>query len=559
MSSFPPHLPKALALVAESKGGPRFLNIDGEEVQTGNYSFKFEKHLLLAETYEKLLTSRTRKTAGAFYTPIDVAKKFAETVVHKGPVVDPSCGGGIFLLSAAKQLAALGDVPKDIVRNQIFGADIDEWAVAVCRWELAHWAGVDPEEITGVVIADPLIERPEDWPKHFGSIIGNPPFLSQMHTTTVRTTERREDLRSQYGNLVKAYTNEAWLFLALGLDLLEPGGQMALIQPLSLIAARDALEIREKILTEASLEGLWVDQSTVFVGRTEVCAPIIKNVTSDKKEVLRYVGREIEEATSGEYPSDPSNWGELVADLVGLPDVKIVSSGTVEHKALVTSGFRQHFYGLVPGVSEQKEETVVNPLITTAMVDPFHCLWGEKVVQFDGRKWERPVVDLEKVAEFDRAVGEWMRVRQNPKLFISTQTRVIEVVVDEKGDWIPLTPLLIVQPFEEDLWALATALSAPVISVLAARQALGAARSVSRITLSSKQLSELPLPSDKRAWEEAIGIAQTIHSSTNKDLEELWLLFGETINQAYGTRDDELISWWCSRHPAFRRKNKQNE
>ena len=110
---------------------------------------------------------------------------------------------------------------------------------------------MDPEEITGVVIADPLIERPEDWPKHFGSIIGNPPFLSQMHTTTVRTTERREDLRSQYGNLVKAYTNEAWLFLALGLDLLEPGGQMALIQPLSLIAARDALEIREKILTEA--------------------------------------------------------------------------------------------------------------------------------------------------------------------------------------------------------------------------------------------------------------------------------------------------------------------
>jgi len=282
-------------------------------------------------------------------------------------------------------------------------------------------------------------------------------------------------------------------------------------------------------------------------------------VTSDKKEVLRYVGREIEEAASGEYPSDPSNWGELVADLIGLPDVKIVSSGTVGHKASVTSGFRQHFYGLVPGVSEQKEETVVNPLITTAMVDPFDCLWGKKVVQFDGRKWQRPVVDLEKVAEFDRSVSEWMWVRQNPKLFISTQTRVIEVVVDEKGDWIPLTPLLIVQPYEEDLWALATALSAPVISVLAARQAVGAARSVSRITLSSKQLSELPLPSDKKAWGEAIGIAQTIHSSTDKDLEELWLSFGATINQAYGTRDDELISWWWSRHPAFRRKNKQNE
>ena len=556
MSSFPTHLPEMLALVAKSKGGPRFLDVNGEEVRTTNHAFIFDKSLLLAETYEKLLTSRTRKTVGAFYTPIDVAKKLTEVVVCQGPVVDPACGGGIFLLSAAKQLAALGGDPKEIARNQIFGADTDEWAVAVCRWELAHWAGADPKEVRGIVVADPLIEKPSDWPQLFGSVVGNPPFLSQLHTTTVRTLERRNDLRSRYGNLVKAYTNEAWLFLALGLDLLAPEGQMALIQPLSLIAARDALEIRKKILTDASLIGLWVDQSTVFVGRTEVCAPIVRKAILEESEVLRYVGREIEKVASVERPSDPSNWGELIADLVGLPDAKIVSSGTVEHKASVTSGFRQHFYGLVPGVSELKEETIINPLITTAMVDPFNCLWGQKSVQFDGKKWKQPVVDLQKVAEFDQAVGEWMRVRQNPKLFISTQTRVIEVVVDEKGDWIPLTPLIIVQPYEQDLWALAAALSAPVISALAARQAAGAARSVSRITLSSKQLSDLPLPSDRKAWEEAIEIAQMINASTSKDLKKSWLLFGETINQAYGTKNDDLISWWWDRHPASRKQNK---
>ena len=74
----------------------------------------------------------------------------------------------------------------------------------------------------------------------------------------------------------------------------------------------------------------------------------------------------------------------------------------------------------------------------------------KKSVQFDGKKWERPVVDLKLVAEFDKAVGEWMRKRQRPKLLISTQTKVIEVVVDEKGDWVPLTPLIIVEPQEED-------------------------------------------------------------------------------------------------------------
>ena len=185
-------------------------------------------------------------------------------------------------------------------------------------------------------------------------------------------------------------------------------------------------------------------------------------------------------------PSDPEDWGGLIADLIGLPNTEFTGSGKVENKASTTAGFRQHFYGLVPAVSEQQEEEEVkHPLITTAMVDPFSCLWGQKSVQFDGKKWERPVVDLKLVAEFDKAVGKWMQKRQRPKLLISTQTKVIEVVVDEKGDWVPLTPLIIVEPREEDLWTLAASLSSPIVSALAARQVAGAARSVSRITLSA--------------------------------------------------------------------------
>ena len=556
MNTFPVHLPQTLATVAELKGGPQFLDIHGNVVETGNLSPKIAQEPLLAETYEKLLTSRTRKTAGAFYTPLDVAEKLTEVAVLEGPVVDPACGGGIFLLSAAKRLAALGGDPKEIARNQIFGSDIDEWAVAVCRWELAHWAGIEPEEVQGVTKADPLTEKPSGWPDQFGAVIGNPPFLSQLHRTTSRTADRREELRSRYGNLLKAYTNEAWLFLAMGLELLAPQGQMLLIQPLSLIGARDASEIRKKILTEASLVGLWVDQSTVFIGHTEVCAPIVRNSLIDKKQVVRYTGRTIQEVSSVEQPSDPEDWGGLIADLMGLPSTEFTGSGQVEHKATTTAGFRQHFYGLVPGVSEQKEEEIKHPLITTAMVDPFNCLWGQKSVQFDGKKWERPVVDLNLVAEFDKAVGEWMRKRQRPKLLISTQTKVIEVVVDEKGDWVPLTPLIIVEPQEEDLWALAASLSSPIVSALAARQTAGAARSVSRITLSARQLLNLPLPSDKQALNEAIEIAQFIHKSSDRNLERSWLLFGETINRAYATKNEDLISWWWNRHPGARKQNK---
>ena len=149
-----------------------------------------------------------------------------------------------------------------------------------------------------------------------------------------------------------------------------------------------------------------------------------------------------------------------------------------------------------------------------------------------------------------------MRKRQRPKLLISTQTKVIEVVVDEKGDWVPLTPLIIVEPQEEDLWALAASLSSPIVSALAARQTAVAARSVSRITLSARQLLNLPLPSDKQALNEAIEIAQFIHKSSDQNLERSWLLFGETINRAYGTKNEDLISWWWNRHPGAHKQNK---
>ena len=91
MNTFPVHLPQTLATVAELKGGPQFLDIHGNVVETGNLSPKIAQEPLLAETYEKLLTSRTRKTAGAFYTPLDVAEKLTEVAVLEGPVVDPAC------------------------------------------------------------------------------------------------------------------------------------------------------------------------------------------------------------------------------------------------------------------------------------------------------------------------------------------------------------------------------------------------------------------------------------------------------------------------------------
>ena len=76
-----------------------------------------------------------------------------------------------------------------------------------------------------------------------------------------------------------AYTDAAWLFLSVGLDLLAPGGRLVLIQPQSVLAARDAGPVRDQLAAEGRLVGLWLDRSRVFAGRTEVCAPIVERRT----------------------------------------------------------------------------------------------------------------------------------------------------------------------------------------------------------------------------------------------------------------------------------------
>ena len=122
-----------------------------------------------------------RHVRGAFYTPADVAASLVAATVERGPVVDPTCGAGVFLLAAGIGLAARGADPRGVATTQLFGADIDPVAVHLTRCALAGWAGIDPAEVGGVVEADPLLTGRSTWPTAptagFGAVVGNPPFL----------------------------------------------------------------------------------------------------------------------------------------------------------------------------------------------------------------------------------------------------------------------------------------------------------------------------------------------------------------------------------------------
>jgi len=553
-------LPEVLATVADGPGRPPLV-LDGRVIEptTGRRPVEPVPPGRLGQVHEALLATGERRRRGAFYTPADLARGLVAAVVEEsvtGPVVDPACGGGAFLLASGRRLVELGAGPAEqVARRWLFGADTDRMAVAVARWTVAEWAGVNSDDVVGLVVGDPLTDGRSAWAPQdrdgFATVVGNPPFLGQLRRGTAYESGRRAVLREVYGDLVGPYTDAAWLFLACGLRLLHPGGRMVLVQPQSLLSARDAGPVRRHLLGEGRLTGLWFDTSGVFAGRSEVCAPVVEKAASDGP-VRLLIDRSVKSAGTVPSPGPDDPWGVLVAGLLGIPRVGSVDAGTVADRASVTAGFRQHFYGLIPAVGEASvvRGPAPRPLVTTALVDPLLCRWGSAPARFAGRRWNAPVVDESAVALADPEVAEWLVRRHRPKLLVATQTRVVEVVVDPDGAMVPATPLVIVEPDEADLWLLAAALSAPPVTARAAVATLGTARSAGRIKLAARQVAGLSLPVDRAAWEEGAAAARDLWIAGEGASPESWRAFGVLMCRAYREDPDPLVAWWWERHPA---------
>jgi hypothetical protein len=432
-------------------------------------------------------------------------------------VVDPSCGGGAFLVAAAEALVAAGAPPGRVLAEQVRGLDIDPLAAATARAALRCWAqshGVDGT--APVAVGDALVH-----PWTADVVIGNPPFLSPLGTDTGggRAAAR---LRRALG---APYADVAALFLALGLERLRPGGRLVLVQPESLLSSRDAAPIRAA--ATPSLEGLWVAGEPVFGAAVRVCAPVLRRGPVGGK-VRRWSGRSVRRRQAAARPGPSSSWAPLRP--TSTPSVRRRVGPALADLASATAGFRDEFYGLGAAVADGGPGC---PLVTCGLIDPGGTSWGARPARIGGRRLQLPTVDPDAL---DARLGEWVRARLVPKVLVATQTRVVEAAPDPAGRLVPLTPVLAVVPFDPvDVWRITAALLSPVVTAWAIRNHGGAALSSDAIKLSARQVVEAPLPLDGTAWDEGTAA----------------LRGGDVVacGTALADGDARLLAWWKARLP----------
>ena len=555
----------------------------------------------LAAVLEAATPAAERRVAGLHVTPgwladhlVALALEAQAVDPHDVTVCDPACGGGAFLLAAGRALAARGVDPGHVVRRQLWGADIDPVGLAAAEADLAMWADEVPMA-EHLVVGDALGDGPALWatapPWGFTAVVGNPPFLNQLGRATVRSRDEVDALRARFGAAVRAYTDTAWLFLLLGVELSRPGGRVALVQPLSLVAARDASAVRTALGERADLRELWVERRPSFAASVQVCAPVLE---------VRDLGSRRGSSTDPEAAVvPPVDWAGRLADALGVPAVAggtgSAAGRTLGDLAAVTAGFRDEYYGLVPLVREASpgrdpagspgsrpepasspgsagpagsepassvepvgpgpELAGERPLVTVGALDWARSRWGERPTQFAKRRWTAPVVDLQRLDHDDgsppaRGGARWVARTNVPKVVVATQTRVVEAAVDEVGSWVPSVPALVVIPVNGAagtgaLWRLAAAVSAPSSTVWLLRRAPGTALSRGALKIAARDLGELPLPVDTGAWQEA---AEALRAYARAPGPEPFEAYVGAAAAAYRA-DEAVVAWWRARVP----------
>lgn len=207
----------------------------------------------IIELFEILLEDKNKNENGIVFTPKYISDYIVETVLSIEPwefsktFIDPGCGGGIFLISAAEALVRQYQLDVDyVIENCIFGIDIDSDNVRRCELSLrllsASYGGDFDSIKCNVICRDSLktIWHEEFGKKAFDYIIGNPPYVNphDMSPDTVQF------LKKSFKTTKSGVFNIFYAFIEHAMTLASKKCVLGYIIPNNFLTIKSAIDLR---------------------------------------------------------------------------------------------------------------------------------------------------------------------------------------------------------------------------------------------------------------------------------------------------------------------------
>lgn len=180
--------------------------------------------------YQHFIGRTYREGSGKFFTPRPIAAAMASLVSVEGGsvIMDPTCGGGTFLLEAS---ALMAESSCTLVGNDVEPSLVDLTAVLLL---LNSPAG----HVTHVMSTNLYDPNPDvrSWYGKCDAILANPPFSLPV---------RQPGFQSPLHGL--GYETSDALFLDVSWLLLRPGGRLVCLLPHSIVANKEYVRLRHDI------------------------------------------------------------------------------------------------------------------------------------------------------------------------------------------------------------------------------------------------------------------------------------------------------------------------
>jgi len=213
-----------------------------------NYSFSEEKIYELisankdiflekfqpAALYEILLTTKEKKSLGQVYTPIKIIDEMLtqiftiKTIDRNTTILDPSCGGGYFLIESfvkIKNLCLENVDDKYILEHMLYGIDIDDFSIFLTKMGLLFSCQCSKVNFN-VFNIDFLIDSFDlNNVNNFDIIIGNPPYIGHKNSSA----KYKKALYEKYSDVFYDKADISYCFFKKSKDLLSPNGIVSFI------------------------------------------------------------------------------------------------------------------------------------------------------------------------------------------------------------------------------------------------------------------------------------------------------------------------------------------
>ncbi len=184
----------------------------------------------LPDWYGFFVGRRFREGSGKFFTPRPIAQAMAKLLprISNPIIMDPTCGGGTFLMEASE---VWGASECTLVAN-----DLEKSLVEMAMAALSLATPARHEKHYSIANIFDESEAISAWHGRVDYILANPPFSLRIEH------EQFESLLFKLG-----YRNSDALFLDTAYRLLRPGGRLVCLLPHSLIVNQEFSALREAV------------------------------------------------------------------------------------------------------------------------------------------------------------------------------------------------------------------------------------------------------------------------------------------------------------------------